>query len=132
MDLAYVVKLNKENNVVKYPEVSQYLFDRTIDVKGMKSKNSKKTVSAFIFMITKRPDTTKFVTKGEQNWLESFETFAELKEYKLILQAMRLRLHLLNVQHDSWKMYSTATLNTLDPNTFADSHNSEFPKKNVR
>ena len=54
MDLAYVDKLAKDNNGVKYLLVHQDLFDRTVDAKEMKSKNSKETVRAFLSMIKKR------------------------------------------------------------------------------
>ena len=54
MDLAYVDKLAKDNNGVKYFLVRQDLFDRTVDAKGMKSKDSKETVRAFVTMITKK------------------------------------------------------------------------------
>ena len=42
MDLAYVDKLAKENNGVKYLLVRQDLFDRTVNAKGMKKKTHKK------------------------------------------------------------------------------------------
>ena len=54
MDLAYVDKLAKDNNAVKYLLVRQDLFDRTVDAKGMKSKDSKETVRASLSMITKK------------------------------------------------------------------------------
>ena len=47
MDLAYVDKLAKENNGVKYLLVRQDLFDRTVNAKGMKAKDSQETVKAF-------------------------------------------------------------------------------------
>ena len=53
MDLVYVDKLAKDNNGVKYLLVRQDLFDRTVDAKGMKTKDSKETVCAFWPMITK-------------------------------------------------------------------------------
>ena len=40
MDLAYVKKLAKETNGVKYLLVRQDLFDRTVNAKGMKTKDS--------------------------------------------------------------------------------------------
>ena len=43
MDLAYVDKLARDNNGVKYLLVRQDLRDRIVDVKGMKTKDSKKT-----------------------------------------------------------------------------------------
>ena len=41
MDLAYVDELAKDNNGVKYLLVRQDLFDRTVDAKRMKTKDSK-------------------------------------------------------------------------------------------
>ena len=54
MDLAYVDKLSKKNNGVKYLLVRQDLFDRTVNAEGMKAKDSQETVKAFSSMITKR------------------------------------------------------------------------------
>ena len=54
MDLAYVDELSKDNNCVKYLLVHQDLFDRTVDVKGMKAKDSKEAAKTFSKMITKR------------------------------------------------------------------------------
>ena len=54
MDLAYVDKLAKDNNGVKYLLVRQDLFDRTVDAKGRKTKDSKETVRAYLTMITKK------------------------------------------------------------------------------
>ena len=54
MDLAYVDELAKDNNGVKYLLVRQDLFDRTVDAKGRKTKESKETVRAFLTRITKK------------------------------------------------------------------------------
>ena len=86
MDWAYVDKLAKDNNSVKYLLVRQDLFDRIVDAKGMKTKDSKETVLAFLTMITKKIDTKKFGLTKEQNLLGSLENFAKLKEYKFTLQ----------------------------------------------
>ena len=53
MDLAYVTKLTNDNNGVQYLLVRQDLFERTVDAKGMKTKDSKETVCAFSTLITK-------------------------------------------------------------------------------
>ena len=55
MDIAYVDKLAKDNNGVR-----QDLFDRTVDAKGMKTKDSKETVKKFSKMITKKNRPKKF------------------------------------------------------------------------
>ena len=54
MDLTYVDELAKDSNGVKYLPVRQDLFDRTVDAKGMKTKDSKETIYAFLSMITKK------------------------------------------------------------------------------
>ena len=54
MDLAYVDKLAKDNTGVKYLLVRQYLYHRTVDAKGMKTKDSKETVKTFSKMIAKK------------------------------------------------------------------------------
>ena len=73
MDLAYVDKLAKDNNGVKYLLVRQDLFDRTVDAKGMKSKDSKETVRAFLSMITKKSRPKKVGLTKEQILLESLK-----------------------------------------------------------
>ena len=68
MDLAYVDKLAKDNNGVKYLLVCLDLFDRNVDAKGMKTKDSKETVLAFLTMITKKNRPKKnWVDKGTEN-----------------------------------------------------------------
>ena len=67
MDLAYVDKLAKENNGVKYLLVRQDLFDRTVNAKGMKTKDSQETVKTFSSMITKKNRPKKiWVDKGTE------------------------------------------------------------------
>ena len=83
-DLAYVDKLPRDNNGVKYLLVHQDLFDRTVDAKGMKSEDSKETVRAFLSMITKkiRPK-KKLVDKGTE--------FAG--EFKKLCKAERIQIY---------------------------------------
>ena len=59
MDLAYVDKLAKDNNGVKYLLVRQDLFDRTVDAKGMKTKDSRETICAFFDYDYKKESTQK-------------------------------------------------------------------------
>ena len=67
MELAYVDKLARDNNGVGYLLVRQDLFDRTVDAKGMKTKDSKETVRAFLTMITKKNRPKKvWVDKGTE------------------------------------------------------------------
>ena len=54
MYFAYVDKFAKENNGVKFILIRQDLFDRTVNAKGMKTKDFQETVKAFSSMITKR------------------------------------------------------------------------------
>ena len=83
MDLANVVKLAKDsngNNGVKYLLLSQDLFDRTGDAKGMKTKDSKKTVKTFSKRSIKKNRPKKICVDQGQNLLESSRNFAALKE----------------------------------------------------
>ena len=67
MDLAYFDKLTKNNNGLKYLLVLQDLFDRTVDAKRIKTKDSKETVRAFATMITAKNRPKKFwVDKGTE------------------------------------------------------------------
>ena len=80
MDLAYIDKLAKDNNGVKFLLVGQDLFDRTVDAKRMKTKDSKETVKTFSKMITKRHSPKKIWVIRGQNMLENSRNFAALKE----------------------------------------------------
>ena len=67
MDLGYFDKLAKDNNGVEYLPVRQGLFNRTVDAKGMRTKNSMETVRAFLTMITKKNQLKKIlVDKGTE------------------------------------------------------------------
>ena len=69
MDLAYVDKLAKENNGVKYLLVRRNLFDRTVNAKRMKTKDSQETVKAFSSMITKK-------NRPKEVWVDKGTEFA--------------------------------------------------------
>ena len=67
MDLAYVDKLAKDNNGVENLLFRQDVFDRLVDAKVMKRKDSKETVRAFLCMITKKNRPKKiWVDKGTE------------------------------------------------------------------
>ena len=75
MDLAYVDKLSKDNNGVKYLLVRQDLFNRTVDAKGMKTKDSKETIQTFPKMITKK-------NRPKKIWVDQGTEFAgEFKKF---------------------------------------------------
>ena len=69
MDLAFVDKLAKDNNGIKYLLVRQDMFDRTVDAKGRKTKDSKETVKIFSKMITKK-------NRPKKNWVDQGTEFA--------------------------------------------------------
>ena len=54
MDLAYVDNLAKNDIGVKHVLVRQDLFDRNVDAKGLKTKDSKETVKTFSEKIIKK------------------------------------------------------------------------------
>ena len=75
MDLAYVDKLAKENNGIKYLLVRQDLFDRTVNAKGMKTKDSQETMKAFSSMITKRNRPKKIWVDKRTEFAGAFKKF---------------------------------------------------------
>ena len=82
IDMAFFDKLANDLNGVKYLLVRQDLFDGTVDAKGMKTKDCKETVRAFLTMITKKNRPKKFGLTKEQKLRESLKNCAKLKDYK--------------------------------------------------
>ena len=67
MDLAYFDKLAKSKNGVKFLLILQDLFDRTVDAKGIETKDSKEAVRTFLTMLTKKNGPKKnWVAKGTE------------------------------------------------------------------
>ena len=76
MDLAYDDKLAKEIIGVKYLLVHQDLFDRTVNAKGMITKESQETVKAFSSMITKRNRPKKIWVDNGTEFAGAFKKFS--------------------------------------------------------
>ena len=85
MELAYVDKMAKENNGVKYLLVRQDLFDRTVNAKGRKTKDSQETVKASSSMITKKIEQKSFGLTRGRSLLERLKSFVLLRRYKFTL-----------------------------------------------
>ena len=91
MDLAYVDELAKENNGIKYLIVRQDLFDRTVNAKRIKTKDSQESVTASSSMITKsnRPKNNFFDKSIEfagafkkfcaAEWIQVYSAISETK-----------------------------------------------------
>ena len=68
MDLAYVDKLAKNNRGIKHLLVRQDVFDKTIDVRGLKTKDANEALTVFAQMITKRKRPQSiWVDKGKES-----------------------------------------------------------------
>ena len=80
MDLAFVDKLAKDNNGVKYLLVRQDMFDRTVDAKGMKTKDSKETVEIFSKRITKKNQPKKVWVDQGTEFAGDFKKFCNAEE----------------------------------------------------
>ena len=79
------------------------------------------------FEFNRKIDCKKFsVTKG-RNLPGEFDKFAAQKEWKFTQQRVRLRLHLLELQPDPWKMFFTVTCTIMDTSAFANCLNSSQP-----
>ena len=81
MYLAYVDKLAKENNGVKYLLVLQHLLRRIVYAKGIKTRFSQETVKAFSSMITKRNRPKKIWVDKGTNLLYRLKSFVLLRGY---------------------------------------------------
>ena len=109
LDLAYVDKLSKDNNGVKYLLVRQDLFDRTVDAEGMKTKDRKETVTTFSKMITKKKRPKQLARSGDR-------ICGRIQE---ILQRWRNR----NLLYNEWDEISIRrTYNTLTQKHFLSQH----------
>ena len=104
MDLAYVDKLAKDNNGVKYLLVRQDLFDRTVDATCSKTKGSKETIRAFLTMITKQNRPKKiWVDRGTElagkfknlSKAEGIQCHSTMSEAKAAERTMRSRKKIL-------------------------------------
>ena len=113
--LAYVDKLAKENNGVKYLLVRQDLFDRTVNAKRRKKqKIPKKQWRPLHPWLQREMDRKKFgLTKGP-NLPVCLKSFVLLRGYKFTLLWARLRQLWLNVQYDHWKIFFNVTWKIMD------------------
>ena len=75
MNRAYVDKLAKGNNGVKCLLVRQDLFDRTVDARGMKKKDSKETVKKVSRMIVKKNRPKKIWVYQGREFAGEFKKF---------------------------------------------------------
>ena len=100
MDLPYVDKLATENNGVKYLLVRQDLFDRSVNARGKKTKDSQETVKAFSSMFAKRNRPKKiWVDKGTESAgafekicaAEGIEVYCTMSESKAAFAERTLR-----------------------------------------
>ena len=73
MDLAYVDKLAEISNGVKNLLIRQDLFDRTVDAKEMKTKDSRETVSAFFSEITRKNRPKNFWVDKRTEFARDFQ-----------------------------------------------------------
>ena len=117
MDLAYVDKLAKDVNGVKYLLVHQDLLDRTVDAKGMKTIDSKETVRAFLTMITRKNRPKKIrVDKGTDFAAEfkklckaeGIQTYSTMSQTKAAFAERTIR-SLKNIFTVTWKTMDTST-----------------------
>ena len=102
MDLAYVDKLAKDNNGVKYLLVHQDLFDRTVVAKRMKTKDSKETVRAFLTMITKK-------YRPKNSWVDKGTEFAG--EFEKLCKAEGIQIY--STMSETKAAFSERTIRSL-------------------
>ena len=79
-DLAYVDQFAENNNGVKNLLARQDLFNKTVDAKGMKTKDSKETVKTFSKMNTKKNISKKYWVYHETEIAGEFKNFCCAEE----------------------------------------------------
>ena len=84
MNLTYVDKLAKRINGVKYLLIRQDLLDRTVNAKGMKTKDSQVTVKNFASMIKKRNRPKKIWVDKSTEFAAAFKKFRVAEEIRLL------------------------------------------------
>ena len=100
MDSAYVDKLVKDKNGVKCLPVRQDLFDRTVDAKGMKTKDHKEMLCAFLTLITKKNRPKKvWVDKGTE-FAREFEKLCKAEGIEVYSTMSETKAALASVQSD--------------------------------
>ena len=100
IDLPYVDTFAKENNVVKYLLVRQDLFDRNVNAKGMKTKDSQEIGNGFSSIITKKNRPKKIgVDKGTE--LDgAFKKFCAAEGIQVYSTKSETQRIFLNIQND--------------------------------
>ena len=73
--LLTLINWQKKKNGLKYLLVRQHLFDRTVNAKGMKTKDSQETVEASSSMITKRSRPKKIWVDEATEFAGAFKNF---------------------------------------------------------
>ena len=114
MDIAYFDKLAKDKKGVKYLLVRHDLSDRTVDEKGMKTKESKEKVKTFSKLITKKNRPKKWVDQGTEfagkfkNFCsaEGIEVYSTMSETKAAFAERRIR-SLKNICIPTWRITCT-------------------------
>ena len=99
MDPAYVDKSAKKNNGLGYSVVLEDLFDRTVNAKGMKTKDFQEFVKPFSSMITKCSRPKKNCFDKATDFAGAFKKFC-VAEGIQVYSTKRLRRLLLNVQYN--------------------------------
>ena len=112
-DLAYNDKLAKDKKGMKHLLVRQDLFDRTVDAKGIKTKNSKETVRSFLSMNAKKNRPKKWVDKGTE-----FKKLCKTQEKQIYSTMSETNAAFAERTKRSLKKYFTVTWNTMDASTY--------------
>ena len=90
-------------------------------------KASKETFRAILTSILKKNWPKKLVRQGNRKGWRVLKKLAKLKEYTFTPQWVRIRLHLLNVHFDTWKVYFTVTWKILETSTLTNCLSSSHP-----
>ena len=116
MHLTYVDWIAQDNNGLKYLVVPQDLFDRVVDAQGLKRKSPKEIVWAIPTINTKKSTQENWVNMCTE-YAGDFQKHCKAKGKQTYFTMNEIEVHLVNVQNEIWKKFSTVTWKTMGKST---------------
>ena len=118
MDLSFVDKLAKKINAVKHLLVRQVMFYRTMDAKGMKTKDSKETVKFFFPKWLQKEATKKIWVDQCTDFIYTFKKFCVAEAIHVYSTRSETKATFAERAIRSLKSENTDIWRNMDTNTF--------------
>ena len=121
------IRWTSQRNVAKYLLVRQDLFDRTVDAKILKTKDSKETIRAFLTTITEKIRPKKiWVDKGTE-FAGGFKKLCKAEEIQIYSTTSEIKPAFAKRTKRSLKINFKITCKIMDTKSFTNCLNSSEP-----